>query len=288
MSTTENAIDSRLATPAPVLEKKAPMKLRAMFNSDGYWSHYIHPALAFICLFGTWELVVRIFHVNALTLPAPSSILKAVFSDFGFYLEHAGITLYEAIIGFAVGTTVALIGGVLMSHSRFLERTLLPIAVLANVTPIVAIAPLLIIWFGFGPLPKIIIAAIITFFPMLVNSITGFRSIDQNNYEYMRSLHANKLEIFLKLRFPNSLPFLFSAAKTCISLSVIGAVVAEWSGSDKGLGNLIMMFSNYMQMERMFAAILMLAVMGIVLTTLVRIAEQRALYWHSSTHKRNG
>ncbi|RED55540.1 ABC transporter permease [Cohnella lupini] len=287
MSSTENAMENRVSA-SPRGKAVPRVKLGKLFGSEGNWSHYIQPALAFIVLFGTWELVVRIFNVNPLTLPAPSGVLKVLFSDFGFYLEHAGVTLKEAVIGFSVGTFVALIGGVLMSHSRFLERTLLPIAVLASVTPIVAIAPLLIIWFGFGALPKIIIAAIITFFPMLVNSITGFRSIDQNNYEYLRSLHANKLEIFLKLRLPNSLPYLFSASKTCISLSVIGAVVAEWSGSDKGLGNLIQMFSNYMQMEKMFAAILMLAVMGIVLTTLVRFIEQRALYWHSSTNKRNG
>lgn len=286
MSMNQTVIDGRMAPSA--VEGPAAPKAKSLAGRIGYWSHYLHPALAFVVLFASWEIIVRAFGVSPLTLPAPTAILRALFDDFGLYLENARITLFEALVGFAVGTSVALVGGVLMSHSRFLERTLLPVAVLANVTPIVAIAPLLIIWFGFGPLPKIIIAAIITFFPMLVNSITGFRSIDQNHYEYLRSLHANKLEIFVKLRFPNSLPFLFSAAKTSITLSVIGAVVAEWSGSDKGLGNLVMMFSNYMQIEKMFAAILMLAVMGIVLTTAVRIVEQRALYWHTSAHKRDG
>lgn len=174
-----------------------------------------------------------------------------------------------------------------MAHSSVLERTLLPLAVLANVTPIMAVAPLFILWFGFGTLPKVLIAAIITFFPMLINSIMGFRSIDENHYEYMRSLHASKAEIFMKLRLPNSLPYLFSAAKTCVSLSVMGAVVGEWSGSSEGLGNVIMMSGNYMQTTRMFAAIFMLAFMGIVLTNVVRYIERKVLDWHVSANSWN-
>ncbi|GGG61993.1 ABC transporter permease [Paenibacillus radicis (ex Gao et al. 2016)] len=243
------------------------------------------PLLAFAGLFILWELLVRVLGIEAITLPAPSSVLKELATSFVFYLPHAWVTLYEAVIGFLLGTLVAFIGGVLMAHSRLLERTLLPIAVLANVTPVVAIAPLFIIWFGFGALPKILISAIITFFPMLVNSIMGFRSVDENNHEYMRSLHASKWEIFMKLRLPNSLPYLFSAARTCVSLSVIGAVVGEWSGSTQGLGNIVMMASNYMQMQRMFAAILMLAIMGIALVNIVRFIERRVLSWHVSEQK---
>ncbi|MFC4306904.1 ABC transporter permease [Cohnella boryungensis] len=287
MATQPNALDNRLVTSAP--EKSATGKRKASsIPGASYLSFYAYPLLAFAALFGGWEWVVRLFEINPLTLPAPLDILGALFGNFSFYLEHAGVTLYEAIVGFGMGMAFALIGGVLMAHFPTLERTLLPIAVLANVTPIVAIAPLLIIWFGFGALPKMIIAAIITFFPMLVNSITGFRSIDQNHYDYLRSLHASKLEIFIKLRLPNSLPYLFSASKTCISLSVIGAVVAEWSGADKGLGNLVMVFSNYMQIEKMFAAIAMLAAMGIVLTTILRVIERRVLYWHSSVQTSKG
>lgn len=240
------------------------------------------PLAAFLCLFALWEGIVRLFRLDPIVLPAPSAVLRELFTSFGAYLPHAWVTLYEALLGFVSGTCIALFAGVLMAHSRILERSLLPIAVLANVTPVAAIAPLLMIWFGFGPLPKVIIAAIITFFPMLVNSITGFRSVDANNYEYMRSLHASKPEIFLKLRLPNSLPYLFSAGRTCITLSVMGAVVGEWSGSEKGLGNLVMLAGNYMQMERMFASIFMLAIMGIVLTSIVRLIEKRVLSWHTS------
>ncbi|MBN2984173.1 ABC transporter permease [Cohnella algarum] len=244
-----------------------------------WWARSRLPLVAFVGFFVLWESFVRLFGVDPLTLPTPSAVFRALFSEFGFYVDHAMVTLYEAVAGFSLGAGVALLFGVVLAHSPALERMLLPLAVLASVTPVVAIAPLLIIWFGFGALPKVLIAAIITFFPMLVNSITGFRAVDPNRYDYMRSLCAGKREIFFKLRLPGSLPYLFSAAKTCISLSVIGAVVAEWSGSSEGLGNVVMMFGNYMQTVKVFAAIMMLAAMGILLTAIVGAIEKKVLAW---------
>ncbi|MNO40025.1 putative aliphatic sulfonates transport permease protein SsuC [compost metagenome] len=241
----------------------------------------ITPLLTFVVIFILWELVIRVFDVKMIILPAPSGIFAELFGSFSFYLPHLWLTFYESILGFMIGVGVALIGGILMSQSRFLEKSLLPVAVLANVTPIVAIAPLFIIWFGFGALPKILISAICSFFPMLINSITGFRSIDDNNYEYLQSLHASKFEIFLKLRLPNSLPYIFTGARTCMSMSVIGAVVGEMTGASEGIGNVITVSGNYMQMERMFAAIMLLALMGILLTSLVKVVERRFLHWHS-------
>ncbi|WP_270167213.1 ABC transporter permease [Paenibacillus sp. SYP-B4298] len=280
---------SAVREAALIVSPKLDRKGGSMLSKAKAWfttSAYVPPVTAFVVLFLLWELAVRLFHIQPVTLPAPSSVLYEFVSSLTFYLPHAWVTLYEALAGFFLGMTVAIIGGIYMAHSPLLERTLLPIAVLANVTPIMAIAPLFILWFGFDALPKILIAAIITFFPMLVNSITGFRSIDDNHLEYMKSLHASKREIFFKLRVPNSLPYLFSAARTCVSLSVMGAVVGEWSGSTQGLGNVIMMSSNYMQTERMFSAIFILAMMGILLTNIVRLLERKVLYWHVSSSDR--
>ncbi|MGG6309357.1 ABC transporter permease [Paenibacillus macerans] len=268
-----------LITSSKEVKKEASAISRA--TAWAVSSSYVPPFAAFVALFLAWELAVRLFGIQPVTLPAPSSVIYEFVTSIGFYLPHAWVTLYEALAGFFLGLAVAILAGIFMAHSPLLERTLLPIAVLANVTPIIAIAPLFILWFGFEALPKILIAAIITFFPMLINSITGFRSIDENHLEYMQSLHASKREIFLKLRLPNSLPYLFSAARTCVSLSVMGAVVGEWSGSTEGLGNVIMMSSNYMQTERMFSAIFMLAIMGILLTNIVRFIERKVLFWHA-------
>jgi NitT/TauT family transport system permease protein len=242
----------------------------------------MYPVATFTLLFTLWELAVRLLDVKAIILPAPTYIFEELFGSFSFYIPHIKITFYEAIMGFLLGTTLALIGGILMSQSRLLERMMLPVAIVANVTPIVVIAPLFMIWFGFGSYPKILISAICTFFPMLINSIVGFRSVDENNYEYMRSLHASKTEIFIKLRFPNSLPFLFAAARTCMSMSVIGAVVGEMYGSTKGLGNVVVTSANYLEIDRMFSAIFLLAAMGILMTNAVRLIERRVLKWHGS------
>lgn len=262
-------------------EDKLLVKLKLKFSE----SIYLPPTAAFIALFLLWEAAVRLLNVNPVTLPAPTAVVRELVGSIAFYLPHAWVTLYEALLGFFLGMAVAITAGIFMAHSRLLERMLLPIAILANVTPIMAIAPLFILWFGFDALPKVLIAAIITFFPMLINSIMGFLSIDENHLEYMNSLHASKREIFTKLRLPNSLPYLFSAARTCVSLSVMGAVVGEWSGSTEGLGNIIMMSSNYMQTERMFSAIFMLAIMGICLTNIVRFIEIKLLSWHVSSNR---
>ena len=255
--------------------------IKQLFIESSFWT----AVFSFVTLLLLWEIVVRVLNVNPILLPAPSSVFIEFFGNISFYLPHAWVTFYEAMLGFLLGMIIAIGLGIAMSHSTTLEKLLLPIAVLSNVTPIMAIAPLFILWFGFDAFPKILIAAIITFFPMLVNSIAGFRSIDENHYEYMLSLHASKKEILLKLRLPNSLPHLFSAAKSCISLSIMGAVVGEWSGSTEGLGNVIMMASNYMQTNRMFAAIFLLAFMGVSLTQIVRLIELKVLSWHTSMQR---
>lgn len=269
----------------PVLDsnKKGRTGIMAESRMKGMTGNFLTPILALVVLFVLWELIIRIFKVKMVILPAPSVIFSELFGNFSFYVPHIWTTFVEAILGFSIGAVIALIAGILMSQSRFLERALLPIAVLANVTPIVAIAPLFIVWFGFGGLPKVLLAAISTFFPMMINSIMGFRSIDENNYEYLQSLHASKFEIFLKLRLPNSLPYLFSAASTGMSMGVIGAIVGEMYGGSEGLGNVLTVAANYLQMDRMFSAIILLAAMGILLTNLVKVLERRFLHWHGSS-----
>jgi len=276
------SISSRIAASEGKTAEKTSDSVSWMTRVKQALSSIMLPLITFVILFTGWELAVRLMDVQTVILPPPSAIFAELFTSISFYMPHVGVTFYEAMVGFVIGTVLALIGGVVMSQSRLLERMLLPVAVLAHVTPIVVIAPLFMIWFGFGTFPKILVAAIISFFPMLINSTTGFRSVDESNHEYMRSLHASRWEIFFKLSLPGALPFLFSAARTCISMSVIGAVVGEMSGASKGLGNVVMVSANYLQMERMFGAIFLLALMGILLTNAVRIVERRFLAWHSS------
>ncbi len=243
--------------------------------------YLLPPVIALVTLAVVWEVWTRVGDVKPYILPGPVSILDRLFGDLGYFARHGAITLGEAMAGFALGASVAAAGATLMAHSRFLERSLFPVAVLIKVTPIVAVAPLFVIWFGFGSFPKILIAALITFFPVLVNAMTGLRSVSPEALDLFRSLNASRTDVFLKLRVPSSLPYLFAAFRIAIPLSVIGAVVGEWFTGDRGLGSVIIVAHNNLHMDTLFSAVL--AFIGISLTILTAYAERRVLFWHDSS-----
>ncbi len=244
--------------------------------------YVLPPAIAICLLLAGWEIWVRLAHTKEYILPAPSAVLARLFSQLGFFLRAGMVTLYEALAGFALGASVALLLAVAMAHSRLLERALFPLALLVKVTPVVAIAPLLAIWMGFGPIPKILIAALLSFFPILVNAIVGFRSVNPGSLDFVRSLAASPVDIFLRLRLPSSLPYLFAAFRITIPLAVIGAVVGEWFSSQSGLGYVILVAHSNLNMPTLFAAVLTLALLGIALTLLLSALERRFLFWHES------
>lgn len=256
------------------------LRVRARLRGAG--AYVLPPAVALVLAAVVWELWVRIGDVAEYIVPAPTAIFSDLFSDIGQFAFHGAITLGEALGGFALGATVAIIGAVVMSQSRTLERSLLPLAVLVKVTPIVAVAPLFVIWFGFGSFPKILVASLITFFPVLVNGLAGLRSASPESLDLLRSLNASQAEILWKLRAPGSLPYLFAAFRIAVPLSVIGAVVGEWFSGDRGLGSVIIVAHNNLDMPRLFAAVVVLAAIGISLTAITWFAEKRVLFWHES------
>ena len=223
--------------------------------------YLLPPVIALVTLAVVWEVWTRVGDVKPYILPGPVSILDRLFGDLGYFARHGAITLGEAMAGFALGASVAAAGATLMAHSRFLERSLFPVAVLIKVTPIVAVAPLFVIWFGFGSFPKISPEAL----------------------DLFRSLNASRTDVFLKLRVPSSLPYLFAAFRIAIPLSVIGAVVGEWFTGDRGLGSVIIVAHNNLHMDTLFSAVLVLAFIGISLTILTAYAERRVLFWHDSS-----
>ena len=255
-------------------------RFRGVPPAAGY---LVPPALALALLAIAWELWIRVADTPVYILPAPSAILRRLFGDLGYFASEGFVTLYEAMAGFGVGCAVALAAAILMAHSRFVEKSLFPLAILVKVTPIVAIAPLLVIWFGFGPVPKVFIAALLTFYPVLVNAVVGFRSVNPGALDFVRSLHASPWETFWLLRVPSSLPYLFAAFRIAVPLSVIGAVVAEWFSAEAGLGSVIIVAHYNLDMPTLFSAIITLAVIGIGLTVLTSAIERRLLFWHESS-----
>ncbi|MDB5410563.1 MAG: binding-protein-dependent transport system inner rane component [Rhodospirillales bacterium] len=221
------------------------------------------PAVILVVLLAFWQGCVRALDLPPWLLPAPSDI-AARFGRTASLGYHTGMTVAEALAGFAIAAVlgVGLSGSIV--HSRFLERGLLPYIIVSNAIPIIAIMPLLTIWFGFGIVPKIMICAIISFFPIVTNTTRGLRAADPRIMELMRSINATPLQVFTKVQLPSALPFIFAGFKIAASLALVGAVVAEFYSSDRGLGYLIITSATELRTDLLFVAIVILAVLGVV------------------------
>lgn len=237
------------------------------------------PFLGIAGLFAIWEVGVRAFNIRRLLLPPPSEVLVHLWQHPGFYAQNARITLGEAVLGIAIAFCAAVPIAAIMAHSRILERAVLPVAMLIQVTPVVALAPAIVIWLGFGLAPKVLISALVCFVPFLMNAVTGFRAIDPATLELLRSVDASQAEVFWRLRVPHSLPYLFSAARISVGLALIGAVIGEWLGSTGGLGYQVRSAQARILIDQLWASIVMLALLGTALTTLLGLAERRLLRW---------
>lgn len=270
--------DARLSAERRGIEASKPLSVPLL----SFARSVAPPLSALAVAVGLWEAWVRLRGVPEYLVPAPSAIAQRLAEDPSFFARQGGVTLYGALAGFALGSTIAILLAVAMAHSRFLERSLFPLAIMVKVTPIVAIAPLLAVWFGFGLAPKLFIIALIVFFPVMVNAAIGLRSVNPWALQYLQSLAASPWEVLVKLRLPSALPYLFAAFKVSIPLSVIGAVVAEWFSGEEGLGRVIQVSNSNVDMPTAFAAIVSLAALGVGLYLIVSLAERRLLSWHES------
>jgi NitT/TauT family transport system permease protein len=218
-------------------------------------------------------------------LPPLELIGESLASDMPYYLSNAVVTLGEAAAGLVIGFAAAFIVAVLISELPIVRRAIMPIAVVLNVTPLVAVAPALVVAFGFGPLPKLIITALICFFPILINTTVGLRSVPQQVMQVYKTMNASRLELLIHLRVQNALPYIFAALRIVFPLSIIGAVVAELSasGSTGGLGTVISVASSMNKLAVVYSAIFVLAAMGVLLLLVVTLVERRVLHWHESS-----
>ena len=240
------------------------------------------PAAVLVVLVVAWEAYVRLSGVKPYLVPSPVDVFDRWRSDPGYWYGEGLVTLLEALGGLAVGGLLAFGLAVLLAHSRPLERGVLPIAIALKVTPVVAVAPLFTIWFGFGTTPKVLIAALVAFFPILINGITGFRAVNPQTLDLMRSLDASGWTVFWKLRLPSAAPYLLSALKVSMTLSLIGAMVAEWSGAGRGLGRALLLAHSNLDMPGLFAGIFTLASLGVLAMAVLSLVERRLLFWHET------
>lgn len=228
-----------------------------------------------------WEIWVKTQKIPIYILPPPSLVIMTLRDNLGLYAHATLITFTEAIIGLSIGIFLgACIASILGIFPR-LERGIMLLALLIKSTPLIAIAPMLTIWLGFGMLPKIIITAILSFFPVLINMLSGLRSVNISHLDAFRSWNASRWEIFWKLRLPGAIPYLFAALKVSGPLSLMGAVVAEWTGSSGGLGRTMWLAYTNLNLPYLFAAVIILAFAGILIYGLLIWLERKIIFWNN-------
>ena len=242
-------------------------------------AEYVVPAVTLAGVLLAWEAATRAFRIPRFIMPAPSAIFSEGWEWRYRFIGHTWVTLYETLGGFALSMLVGVPLAVLIVYSPTLKSALYPLIVLAQSVPKIAIAPVLLLVLGHGEIPKVIVAFLVAFFPVVVDTATGLAATPPELLDLSRSYRASAFKTFLKVRLPMAMPFVFAGAKVAITLSVIGAVVGEFVGSDQGLGYLILSATSYWKTELAFSAMILLSVMAIVLFGAVSLVERLVCPW---------
>jgi NitT/TauT family transport system permease protein len=240
------------------------------------------PLIAFLVTVAAWQLAVDRLQIPVYIFPSPLRIWSAFWANPLGLLAHAGITLYEAVAGFLIGSSLGAALGTLFAYSSIMARALMPYMIAANTIPTVAIAPIIIIWFGSGLSSKIAVTTFLSFFPLALNMMKGLQSYDRTIMDVFHVGAATGLQKFLKMRLPSALPYVFVGLKINVTFAVIGAIVAEFIQADRGLGFVIMTTYRTLAMPRLWAAMIVSAIMGIAFFGLVALIERMAIPWHAS------
>jgi ABC-type nitrate/sulfonate/bicarbonate transport system permease component len=239
----------------------------------------VAPIVLFVLGLVVWEAWVRVDATPRWFLPAPSAIARTLARDRRLLVDNAWVTLREVLVGFAVAVVAGVVVAVAIDSSRIVSRAVYPIVIASQAVPIVALAPLLLIWFGHGLLPKVIVTALIAFFPIAVNTVDGLRSADRETLDLLRTLGAGRWARFRLVKWPGALPFLFSGARVGVAVAVIGAVFGELVGAEAGLGHLMTLSSANLRTDRVFACVVVLSVMAVGLFAAVDLLERGLLPW---------
>jgi NitT/TauT family transport system permease protein len=271
MSTT--LADSRITE-----EPEAPVKKRRRRPTLG---RVLLPIGVVAGLILVWQLACSVFNIPTYIIPSPVEVWQSLSENWEMLMQNTWPTLIESVLGFALGNLVAIILAVVFVHWKLAERALMPVAVFIRTIPIVAVAPVLVIMFGQGYTPKILIAALISFFPTLVNMVKGLESVDKQSLELLRVLSASRNEVFWKVRMFASLPYLFASLKIAAGNSVIGAIVAEWIGSQEGLGYLIIQATYNFNTPLLYATMTVASIMAVLFFGLIGLIERLVVTWEA-------
>jgi len=254
-------------------------------RAGAIFSRHRNTMLMFVLLIAAWELAVYVFKAPRYILPSPSGVWEGFISQPTRMLWNTWVTVQIIVVGYAIAVLVSVPLALLIAFSRFVQTTFYPLLVVFQIIPKIAVAPLFIVWFGFGFMPKVMLVFLLSFFPIVISAIAGFRSLDSDVEDFARSTGAGAWRMFFKIRLPQSLPSIFTGLKVGATMATTAAVVAEFVGSDGGLGYLILEYNGFIETAKVFAAIILLSSVGLALYYLVEAAERLAIPWHVSQSK---
>ena len=269
-----------MATITPT-EQEVLAKSKEGRASDIFWKR-IMPFLGIFIFLGIWEASVRIIDIPSYLLPPPTEILRTMIDQIDNLLIHSWVTAYEMLLGYLLAIIVGVPLAIAITAFPAFDRFITPILLFFQTTPKIALAPLFLVWFGVGVMPKILVAFLISFFPIVIDTAVGLRSISPDMVDLARSMGATDRQIFIQFRLPTSLPYLFSGLKVAATLAVVGAVVGEFVGADKGLGYLLLVANSNLWTALMFGTIVALTMQGLVLFYAIQLLENLLIPWHIS------
>lgn len=242
------------------------------------------PLAGILVFLAVWEAGVAVFKVPAYLMPPPSGVFLVFVAEFPRLLYHGWVTTYEMLLGYGLAVAIAIPLAIGITASQRFDRFVTPQMLFFQIVPKVAIAPLFLVWFGVGTTPKVLVAFLISFFPIVIDAAVGLRSMSTEMGDLARSMGASRWQVFAQFRLPTSLPYLFSGLKVAATLAVAGAVVGEFVGADKGLGYLLLVTNSNMETALMFATIVALTIIGLALFYAVEFLESLLIPWHV-THR---
>jgi len=245
-------------------------------------SAWIRPLIFLVLLIVGWDLVIRIFHIPAYQIPTPWDVVTTLWHDWPNLLAQAWPTTVSTVWGFLLSAAFGIPMAMLIAGSRTVESYVYPLLVFSQSIPKVAIAPLFVVWFGFGMLPKVLCAFLLGFFPVVVSAVQGFKSVEPDMLDLARAMEAGPLQTFRMIQLPHAMPAIFAGLKVSITLAVVGAVVGEFVGSNSGIGFVLQRSIGNFDLPTMFAALVILALMGVILFWIVDVIERFSIPWHSS------
>ena len=256
---------------------------RAQLQRSDRWETLkssVLPLIGILIFLLIWEFLVGWFDIKSYLLPKPSEIILTMIDKYDLLWKHSLVTFYEMMAGYFLAIVVAVPLAIFMTASPTFDRFITPIILFLQTVPKIAIAPLFLVWFGVGTTPKVLVAFLICFFPILIDTSVGLRSVASEMIDLARSMGATRSQIFTRFRLPTSLPYLFSGLKVAATLAVVGAVVGEFVGADKGLGYLLLVTNSNLQTALMFGVIVALTAQGLILFYVIQMLENVLIPWH--------